>query len=197
MSEPAACATIDDLRVVLHRESISARAEPKALPMSREELAGLVPHLTLLERQRLERLLPRTSEEAVAGWLDDVIGEQGLAYRRLTDPELEAMYALMERLSGGPLLPEDLPDELRRGMPTNDEIERWIVVINAVGEKFARGGDAAGVISSITCDLSQLTIPELHALHALRWKLAGMPPEHGRRVHEECLQNINALMVTR
>jgi hypothetical protein len=78
MSEPAACATIDDLRVVLRHESIGARAEPKALPMSREELAGLVPHLTLLERQRLEGLLPRTREEAVEGWLHDVVGEQGL-----------------------------------------------------------------------------------------------------------------------
>jgi hypothetical protein len=107
------------------------------------------------------------------------------------------MYALMERLSGGPLLPEDLPDELRQGMPTNDELERWIVVINAVGEKFAQGRDVADVMPSITCDLSQLTMPELHALHALQWKLAGMPPEHGRREHEECLLNINALMVTR
>jgi hypothetical protein len=144
----------------------------------------------------MERLLPRTREEAVEGWLHDV-SEQGLGYRRLTDPELDALCALMQRVSGGPLLPEEVPDELRPGMPTNDELERWIVAINTIGEKFARGGDAADVMPSITCDLSLLTIPELHALHALQWKLAGMPPELGRREHEECLQNINSLMVTR
>lgn len=190
-------ATIDDLRALLRCRSSGPRPEPEALPISRAELAELVPNLTPAERRRLERLLPRTREEAVAGWLDDVIGEEGLTYRRLTDPELEAMHALIERLSGGPLLPEDVPDELRPARPTSAELERWIVAINAIGEKFAQGGDGAAVIPSITCDLSQLTMPELHALHALQWKLAGMPPEHALREHEECLQNINALMVTR
>jgi len=67
MIEPNDRATIDDLRALLCRESAVARPEPETLPLSRAELAGLVPHLTVAERRRVERLLPRTREEALAG----------------------------------------------------------------------------------------------------------------------------------
>ncbi len=139
MTEPNDRATLDDLRALLCRGSAVARPEPEALALSRAELAGLVPHLTVAERRRLERLLPRTREEALTGWLDDIMGEQGLAVRRLTNPELDALSALLERMSGHPLNPEDVPDELRRVMPQAGETERWLAAINALGEKSARG----------------------------------------------------------
>jgi hypothetical protein len=142
MSEPNDRATIDDLRTLLCRGSAVARPEPDALPLSRADLAALVPHLTLAERRRLERLLPRTREEALAGLLDDVMGEEGLPVRRLTNAELDALYALIERMSGHSLDAEDVPAELRRVMPRAGEVERWLAAINALGEKFARGEEA-------------------------------------------------------
>ena len=193
---PGDRASIDDLRALLRLRSACARTEPAVLPISLAELAGLVPHLTLAERRRLEMILPRTREEAVAGWVDDTAGERGLAYRRLTDSELSALYALMERLSGAPLLPEEVPVELRSGMPEPAENERWIAAINAMGERFARGGNTVAVVASVTMDLSQLTMPELHALGALEWKLAGSQPEKARPEYASSLQRINATTVT-
>lgn len=140
MSEPENHATIDDLRTLLRRGSAGARTELEVLPISREELAGLIPHLTRAERNRLERLLPRTREEGATGWLDDTVVEQAL--RRLTDSELAALCALTERMSGHPLRPEDVPDELRPEMPQTGENERWIAAINTMGEKLARDGDS-------------------------------------------------------
>src|SRR5258705_35649 len=73
MNEEGDRATVDDLRALLSCRSSGPRPEPAALPISREALAALVPHLTPSERRRMERLLPRTREEAVEGWLHDVI----------------------------------------------------------------------------------------------------------------------------
>ena len=189
--EPRVSITIDDLRTLLRRGTKGVAPELATLPLTESQLIGLLPYLTPAERVRLERLMPRTREEAVVCRLDETVGEQESAFRCLSDSELLALCALVERLSPGPLLLQDVPQELRGVWPETAENERWIAAINAIGEKFARGEDLATGFESVTIDLSRLTSAELQTLHALRWKLAGMQPELSRAEHEARLERIN------